>query len=320
MNRNTAMAITVAITCGALLTGCGQSNLSKGQQPDSFAAAATSAATHNKVVSAAKETPIEYPASSGNADVKNLPESIVGSSKEQTNSASEKKELDASASTTRNSKKSSAAAPDTNVTRESETVRHQSADSVRTTSPKSSKSEGSSATAQTSAQVKGTQTAANNNTLKKPTPAQGRHSDSQSKAAETPSKPAVQQPADKTYSSTLLWSEFFDNEKQNTPSEKFWELSGKQVTIKGYMGEVLSFDKNWFLLIPAPGAECPFDNGDETYWNKIMMVFVPNDTKLRYTSGPLELTGTLDVGIKIDESGYKTMFRLYDTSFEKISE
>lgn len=122
------------------------------------------------------------------------------------------------------------------------------------------------------------------------------------------------------YSSTLQWSEFFDNEKQNTPSDKFWDLSGQQVTIKGYMGEVLSFDKHWFLLIPAPGAECPFDNGDETYWNKIMMVFVPSDTKLRYTSGALELTGTLDVGIKIDESGYKTMFRLYDTSFKEIKE
>lgn len=133
-----------------------------------------------------------------------------------------------------------------------------------------------------------------------------------SSAAASKSKPA--------YSSTLQWSEFFDNEKQNTPSDKFWDLSGQQVTIKGYMGEVLSFDKHWFLLIPAPGAECPFDNGDETYWNKIMMVFVPSDTKLRYTSGALELTGTLDVGIKIDESGYKTMFRLYDASFKEIKE
>ncbi|GAV15874.1 MULTISPECIES: hypothetical protein [Paenibacillus] len=51
-----------------------------------------------------------------------------------------------------------------------------------------------------------------------------------------------------------------------------------------------------------------------------MMVFVPSDTKLRYTSGALELTGTLDVGIKIDESGYKTMFRLYDASFKEIKE
>lgn len=86
------------------------------------------------------------------------------------------------------------------------------------------------------------------------------------------------------------------------------------------MGEVLSFDKHWFLLIPKPGAECPFDNGDETYWNKIMIVFVPDDIKLRYTPDPLLITGKLDVGIKLDESGYKTMFRLYDASFEKIKE
>ncbi|WP_019533059.1 hypothetical protein [Paenibacillus ginsengihumi] len=120
----------------------------------------------------------------------------------------------------------------------------------------------------------------------------------------------------------IKWSEFFDDDMQIAPSSKFWDLSEQQKTveIKGFMGEVLSFEKRWFLLIPEPGAECPFDNGDETYWNKIMIVFVPNETKLRYTSGPLKVTGRLDVGIKVDESGYKTMFRLYDASFEKIKE
>lgn len=116
------------------------------------------------------------------------------------------------------------------------------------------------------------------------------------------------------------WSEFFDGEDQTTPSERFWDLSGQEVTINGFMGEVLSFDENWFLLIPEPGAECPFDNGDETYWNKIMIVFVPDDVKLRYKSEPLQITGRLDVGIKIDESGYKTMFRLYDASFKELKE
>lgn len=120
----------------------------------------------------------------------------------------------------------------------------------------------------------------------------------------------------------IKWSEFFDDEQQITPSDKFWDLSEQKQTveIQGFMGEVLSFEKRWFLLIPEPGAECPFDNGDETYWNKIMIVFVPEDTKLRYTPGPLKITGRLDVGIKVDESGYKTMFRLYDAKFEKIKE
>ncbi|RQW10159.1 hypothetical protein EH198_17125 [Paenibacillus rhizophilus] len=121
---------------------------------------------------------------------------------------------------------------------------------------------------------------------------------------------------------TIGWSEFFDGGDQTRPSERFWDLSESKskVTIKGFMGEVLSFEKHWFLLIPQPGAECPFDNGDETYWNKIMIVFVPDDVKLRHKSGPLQVTGRLEVGIKIDESGYKTMFRLYDASFEEIKE
>ncbi|MNO52846.1 hypothetical protein D3C76_432740 [compost metagenome] len=121
-----------------------------------------------------------------------------------------------------------------------------------------------------------------------------------------------------TDNTPIDWNGFFDGSDQTRPSERFWDLSGSRVSIKGFMGEVLSFEKNWFLLIPEPGAECPFDNGDETYWNKIMIVFVPEGSKLRHTSEPLEITGRLDVGIKIDESGYKTMFRLYDASFSPI--
>ncbi|MNI59959.1 hypothetical protein D3C73_1151450 [compost metagenome] len=51
-----------------------------------------------------------------------------------------------------------------------------------------------------------------------------------------------------------------------------------------------------------------------------MIVFVPDDVKLRYTSEAIEITGRLDVGIKIDESGYKTMFRLYDAAFKEIKD
>lgn len=121
-------------------------------------------------------------------------------------------------------------------------------------------------------------------------------------------------------SNEIKWSEFFDDELQNHPSEKFWNMNGRTVTIKGYMGEVLSFEKHWFLIIPSPGAECPFDNGDESYWNTIMIAFTSSGERLRFTPGPLEITGRLDVGIKIDESGYKTMFRLYDAKFEKLKE
>ncbi|WP_379147331.1 hypothetical protein [Paenibacillus sp. sgz500992] len=129
---------------------------------------------------------------------------------------------------------------------------------------------------------------------------------------------AAQLKTSSTGHTAIDWNGFFDGSDQTRPSEQFWDLSGSEVTIKGFMGEVLSFEKNWFLLIPEPGAECPFDNGDETYWNKIMIVFVPEGSKLRHTSGPLQITGRLDVGIKIDESGYKTMFRLYDASFKSI--
>jgi len=117
----------------------------------------------------------------------------------------------------------------------------------------------------------------------------------------------------------IKWDEFFDNEKQDRPSQKFWDLKGQEVVIHGFMAEVLSLEKGWFLLIPSPGAECPFDNGDESYWNKIMIVFVEDSKGLRFTEGPLEVRGVLDVGVKVDESNYKTMFRLYDATFQSLN-
>jgi hypothetical protein len=115
----------------------------------------------------------------------------------------------------------------------------------------------------------------------------------------------------------IKWDNFFDDEKQDKPSKKFSDLNGQDVTIDGFMGEILSLGQGWFLLIPKPGAECPFDNGDQSYWNSIMIVFVKNKDKLRYTQGALRLTGRLDVGAKKDESGYTTMFRLYDAEYAK---
>jgi hypothetical protein len=116
----------------------------------------------------------------------------------------------------------------------------------------------------------------------------------------------------------ITGDQFFDNNKQDTPSERFWDLKGEDVVINGFMGEVRSLSGGWFLLIPEPGVECPFDNGDQSYWNKIMIVFVEDQKDLRFTSGPLRVEGRLDVGVKVDESNYKTMFRLYDAKFERL--
>jgi len=67
-----------------------------------------------------------------------------------------------------------------------------------------------------------------------------------------------------------------------------------------------------------PGGECPFCTEDESFWNEILIVFVDDPSTLRYTKEPLLVEGTLDVGIKIDESNYKTMFRLYDATFKPM--
>ncbi len=117
---------------------------------------------------------------------------------------------------------------------------------------------------------------------------------------------------------TISWGEFFDDGDQTKPSEKFKSLKGEKVSIEGWMGEVLHLRQGWFLLIKEPGGECPFCTEDESFWNEILIVFVDDPSTLRYTKEPLLVEGTLDVGIKIDESNYKTMFRLYDATFKPM--
>jgi len=117
---------------------------------------------------------------------------------------------------------------------------------------------------------------------------------------------------------TISWGEFFDDGDQTKPSEKFKSLKGDKVSIEGWMGEVLHLRQGWFLLIKEPGGECPFCTEDESFWNEILIVFVDDPSTLRYTKEPLLVEGTLDVGIKIDESNYKTMFRLYDATFKPM--
>ncbi|WP_034672082.1 hypothetical protein [Ectobacillus panaciterrae] len=126
--------------------------------------------------------------------------------------------------------------------------------------------------------------------------------------------PAPQEAAGEATS--INWDDFFDNGDQTKPSKKFAGMNGKKVVMEGYMGELISMKGGWFLLIPQPGAECPFCSNDQSYWNRIMIVFVKEPNHLRLIPGKVRVTATLDVGAKQDQSGYTTMFRLYHATFE----
>ncbi|TYS17682.1 hypothetical protein FZC78_07420 [Rossellomorea vietnamensis] len=113
----------------------------------------------------------------------------------------------------------------------------------------------------------------------------------------------------------ITWQDFFDDSSQSEPSEKLKALNGQKVKITGFMGDALDFKGGWFLMIETDGGDCPFCSADESYWNKVMVIFAKNKNYLRNIPGGVEAEGILDVGIKEDETGYNTMFRLYDAEF-----
>ncbi|MGL4523239.1 MAG: hypothetical protein ACRCWQ_11865, partial [Bacilli bacterium] len=95
----------------------------------------------------------------------------------------------------------------------------------------------------------------------------------------------------------------------------FKKLNGKKIELSAYMGEILELKDGWFLAIEQPGGECPFCSADGNFWNKIAVVYVKEKQFLRYVPEQMKITGTLDVGVRKDETGFKTMFRIYHAEF-----
>ncbi len=140
----------------------------------------------------------------------------------------------------------------------------------------------------------------------------------ESKVEESEKLPVI---AEATGEATVIqWEDFFDTEAQNEPSAKFKKLDGKKVELIGYMGDGLSISDGWFLMIKTQNGDCPFCSADESYWNEVMVIYVKNKNYLRNIQGKVKVTGTLDVGVRKDETGYKTMFRLYHTDFSSYKD
>ena len=88
-------------------------------------------------------------------------------------------------------------------------------------------------------------------------------------------------------------------------SDRVVALNGKRAQIRGFMAPPLKPELSFFVLTREPVALCPFCSSDAEWPVDIVVVYLTKSTLPRGFSDPVLVTGTLEVGSKIDaETGF----------------
>lgn len=96
-------------------------------------------------------------------------------------------------------------------------------------------------------------------------------------------------------------------------------LNGQKVEMKGYMAPPLKPKLDFFVLTRQPLAMCPFCTTAADWPPDIVLVIMPDGNELSPSTGALEVTGRLEVGIKRDdETGFVSLVRLYADGVKEI--
>ncbi|MEK7883107.1 MULTISPECIES: hypothetical protein [Methyloversatilis] len=98
-------------------------------------------------------------------------------------------------------------------------------------------------------------------------------------------------------------------------SSKMTSLHGRQVELLGFMDGMLPRDGMYFMIIREPVLGCPF-HSVEFDWSGFAAVFVRKGTD--YIDGPIRVTGRLDVGRRLDETGFESYVRIYEAEIVRV--
>lgn len=95
-------------------------------------------------------------------------------------------------------------------------------------------------------------------------------------------------------------------------SAKLRALSGRQVSMSGFMAPPLKPKLDFFVLTREPMSTCPFCTTAADWPADIVLVIMPDGKELDPTIKGLTVTGRLDIGVKRDaETGFVSLVRLY---------
>jgi len=102
-------------------------------------------------------------------------------------------------------------------------------------------------------------------------------------------------------------------------SPKLTGLAGQRVTMTGFMAPPLKPKLDFFVLTRVPMSSCPFCTTSADWPPDIVLVIMPDGKLLDPSTGPIRVTGRLEVGVKRDDqTGFVSLVRLYADRVENL--
>ncbi len=102
-------------------------------------------------------------------------------------------------------------------------------------------------------------------------------------------------------------------------SDKVKQLSGREVTVKGFMAPPLKAEANFFVLTEIPMSLCPFCSSDADWPDNIIVVYLARKQTFVQYNAPIEAHGVLEYGSWVDpETGFVSQLRLREAGFNTV--
>lgn len=95
-------------------------------------------------------------------------------------------------------------------------------------------------------------------------------------------------------------------------------LDGKAVTITGYMATLSPLSGDYIYLMNMPYQSCPFCVPNTNQLANTMAVFAKKGTTFDFTDRPIQVSGTLRVGDRVDDYGYSYNYYIEDASYAAV--
>lgn len=102
-------------------------------------------------------------------------------------------------------------------------------------------------------------------------------------------------------------------------SEKTKSLTGKTVSVQGFMAPPLKAEAKFFVLTQVPMALCPFCSSDADWPYNIVVIYLAARQTFTEPGVPIAATGRLDRGSWTDpETGFVSQLRLVDAQYRTV--
>jgi hypothetical protein len=99
-------------------------------------------------------------------------------------------------------------------------------------------------------------------------------------------------------------------------SDKVKALSGRAVTMHGFMAPPLKAEAAFFVLTEIPMALCPFCSSDADWPDNIVVVYLSEKQTFVQPNAVIEVEGVLEYGSWTDpDTGFVSLLRLRDATF-----